>query len=145
MSRKIEDLTPKLQSLYKLFDREMKIAGIKFKVTQTLRTHDEQKALYAQGRHPINIVNTLRKTAGLAPISQIENKKKVTWTMNSKHLPKSDGKSIAFDICILDKLDKPDWNSTNLYKLAGEIGESIGLVWGGRWKNPDLPHFELKE
>jgi peptidoglycan L-alanyl-D-glutamate endopeptidase CwlK len=25
----------------------------------------------------------------------------------------------------------------------GAAGESIGLVWGGRWNRPDLPHFEL--
>jgi hypothetical protein len=31
------------------------------------------------------------------------------------------------------------------YEEAGKIGESVGLVWGGRWKIPDYPHFQLKE
>ena len=28
-------------------------------------------------------------------------------------------------------------------RVMGEIGESCGLKWGGRWKDlPDTPHFE---
>lgn len=28
--------------------------------------------------------------------------------------------------------------------MIGNIGESLGLTWGGRWLSPDAPHFELK-
>jgi len=27
----------------------------------------------------------------------------------------------------------------------GEIGKKYGLVWGGDWKEKDLPHFEMQE
>ena len=33
-----------------------------------------------------------------------------------------------------------------LYCQLGEIGESLGLSWGGRWHSiKDYPHFELPE
>lgn len=39
----------------------------------------------------------------------------------------------------------PDWNPLGPYwKTIGTIGESLGLTWGGRWKLPDAPHFELR-
>lgn len=30
----------------------------------------------------------------------------------------------------------------DVYLAAGEIGESLGLEWGGRWKFVDSPHFQ---
>ena len=30
------------------------------------------------------------------------------------------------------------------YMEAGELGESVGLIWGGRWKNADMPHLQVK-
>lgn len=29
-----------------------------------------------------------------------------------------------------------------LWEKIGDIGEALGLSWGGRWKWPDRPHFE---
>ena len=26
---------------------------------------------------------------------------------------------------------------------VGGLGESFGFEWGGRWSNPDRPHFEM--
>jgi peptidoglycan L-alanyl-D-glutamate endopeptidase CwlK len=31
------------------------------------------------------------------------------------------------------------------YDEAGQIGESVGLEWGGRFSTPDRPHFQLKK
>ncbi len=60
-------------------------------------------------------------------------------TMNSKHLS---GK--AFDIAVL-KNGKISWTFAD-YLPYGEIGEAVGLTWGGRWTTiKDGPHFELKE
>lgn len=60
-----------------------------------------------------------------------------SWTSSSKHLPQPpEWKSEAIDIvpmAILEK-NKKDWDPTNpLWRKIGEIGESLGLVWGGRW------------
>ena len=101
--------------------------GIPFMFTCTYRSQEEQDALYTQGR--------------TAP------GKIVTWTHNSRHTRRD-----AFDIAIL-RSGQPVWdikvdvNKDDVpdYQQAGEIGESLGLVWGGRWKTPDYPHFQLKE
>jgi peptidoglycan L-alanyl-D-glutamate endopeptidase CwlK len=92
------------------------------------------------------IVNTLRTQA-----EQDENVKKgVSWTYNSKHLPDINGKSNAIDICpwLVFNLHGPDklqWDSNDpAFQKIGEIGESIGLTWGGRWKVKDSGHFELR-
>lgn len=49
---------------------------------------------------------------------------------------------LAFDFCFNDK-DNPYPNDLKKWKKAGEIGKSLGLTWGGDWKKPDRPHFQL--
>ena len=37
---------------------------------------------------------------------------------------------------------KPLWENPNWTRI-GELGESVGMEWGGRWKSfPDRPHFQ---
>lgn len=155
-SRKIEDLTPEMQQLYMKFKDKMAAAKISFLITCTARTVKEQQALYAQGRQTLKEVNALRKMAGLPSITEAENKNKVTWTLASRHIVDLDDgntgndKSRAFDIAII-KDGKATWdvkvnvnqNDQPDYLEAGSIGESVGLKWGGRFKSPDYPHFEL--
>ncbi len=148
-SRNIEDLTTKMQELYRQFAFRMGIAGLAFKITCTARTSAEQAALYAQGRSPLKIVNDLREIAGLSPISQKENKK-VTWTTKSKHIIDSNNpKARAFDIVLINngKIHwdiKSDVNKNQIpdYEEAASIGEAVGLKAGARFKIPDYPHFE---
>ncbi len=33
--------------------------------------------------------------------------------------------------------------SSGTWAQVGEVGESLGLRWGGRFNKPDYPHFEL--
>ena len=155
-SRKIGDLTPKLQRLYSAFKKKMDEAEISFVVTCTARTVKEQIALYAQGRQPLEEVNALRRIAGIYEITAAENKRKVTSTLKSQHLidlednDESNNKSSAFDIVITkDKKAiwdlKVDVNKNDIpdYLEAGKIGESVGLIWGGSWKTfKDYPHFQ---
>jgi len=156
-SRKIEDLVPKLQMLYYQFKAKMDLAKIPFIVTCTARTVKEQVALYAQGRQSLSEVNVLRAQAQLPLITEVENKNKVTSTLQSKHLVDledpitTNDKSSAFDIAIL-KNGKATWdlkinvnnNEIPDYMEAGKIGQSVGLIWGGSWINfKDYPHFQL--
>lgn len=155
-SRKIEDLTPKMRSLYAAFAREMAQAGIRFIVTCTARTVKEQLALYAQGRQPLDEVNQLRTIAGLPWITEEQNRRKVTWTLNSEHLIDLDDSNPlndharAFDIALVKNVKEIYWdikedvndNQIPDYREAGLIGEKVGLIWGGRWKTPDYPHFQ---
>ena len=155
-SRKIEDCVPELQEKIRLFDAAMKARILPYMITCTARIVREQIALYAQGRAKLDVVNVFRKLAGLSPISFMENCKKVTWTLASKHIidlddnnPAND-KARAFDIAIT-RDGRPVWdlkvnvnkNDIPDYDEAGMIGESVGLRWGGRFPSPDRPHFEI--
>jgi len=155
MSRSLAALQPELQQKYRLFEAAMVEANIHFILTCTDRTIIEQMALFSMGRMDLADVNTFRAIAGLPAIIRQENVK-VTWTLNSKHVTNmfdadlNNDRSRAFDIALL-KAGKPHWdikvsvngNEIPDYEEAGKIGESVGLIWGGRWKKPDYPHFEL--
>jgi len=142
---------------YRFLD-ECKKVGLDVFFTCVDRSYITQTALFAQGREPLDFVNDLRKKAGLPRISHDENRRKVTWTMNSKHIVNLDDerldndKSEALDFCILNpKTGKVSWdvkadvNTDNQadYQQCGEIAEGLGFKWGGRFKNPDMPHIEL--
>lgn len=124
-SRKIEELLPEIQEKFKNFAVKMAETGIPFMVTCTYRSQAEQNELWARGR--------------------TKPGPKVTWTRKSRH-----SEHRAFDIAIL-KDGRPVWdlkvdvNDDHLpdYLEAGEIGESVGLKWGGRFPSPDCPHFEI--
>ncbi len=61
-------------------------------------------------------------------------------TLKSKHL-----NWLAMDF-VLIKNGEPVWSRTQEYEKAGEIWESLGGTWGGRWdKLNDIYHFELKD
>jgi len=62
---------------------------------------------------------------------------KITWTLKSNHL---DG--LAVDIVPL-KDGKPDWNNQDMRIV--EAMKRAGFIWGGDWKTPDKPHFELRD
>ena len=159
--KSIAMMSPDLLAKYTLFKEKMDAASIPFILTSVARTVKEQAALYSQGRDPISTVNKMRKAAGLPSIKDSENNK-VTWTLMSKHIIDLDDGietnnwSRAFDIAIVDNKVpvwnlKVDINRDNMpdYIQAGPIGESVGLIWGGRFKNakgvsnPDFPHYEI--
>ena len=158
-SREIMELQPELQLKYWEFDRKMKSAGIKYIVTCTSRSILEQMALYAQGRMDLKSINRFRAVAGLPPFRSNDSgwKRKVTWTLKSKHITNSFDEdfdndfSAAFDIAII-KGRKASWdikvdvneNDVPDYLEVGRIAESVGLTWGGRWKTPDYVHIQSK-
>ena len=154
-SRRIEDLTYRMITLYTAFDMKMSLAGIPFIVTCTARTTREQIALYAQGRQPLEEVNILRNLARMYEIKE-ENNRIVTWTLQSKHLvdfddgdPEND-KSRAFDIALIRR-GTPHWeikadvneNEIKDYIEAAALGYSVGLRPGAYFRRPDYPHFEF--
>jgi peptidoglycan L-alanyl-D-glutamate endopeptidase CwlK len=150
MSRSLKDLTPLTREKCLAFLDACEEAGIKVMIQETLRDYETQEAYYAQGRKPLEYVNLLRKKAGLWAITAAENKRKITWTMNSRHFS-----GTAFDVS-LKKEGRATWslkedmndNEIADYDEIGPIGESVGLTWGGRFKDkkgkprPDRPHFQ---
>jgi peptidoglycan L-alanyl-D-glutamate endopeptidase CwlK len=116
MSRSLHDLSPRFRPLaYELIARCVE-QGIGIAIVDTLRTPEEHAANLAKG---------------------------VSWTNRSKHL---DGDAI--DICPYQTWDahgpdKLNWDPGDpVWQKIGAIGESIGLRWGGRWRQKDMGHFE---
>jgi len=154
MKPRVDDMTPKLRELYDQWKQKMEEAGIPFILTCVLRTKAEQEALYAQGRHPLEYVNKIRRECGMAPISTRENSYKVTWTMNSKHFAGPDGKGRAFDFCIVKQGTKQltwdtKWDADNdgvpEYLEAARFAKEVGLDSGAFWEgSKDYPHIQLK-
>jgi len=130
----------KLHPIVKVMMRKLLIqckqAGLKFGIYSGLRTFDEQNKLYSKGRRFENgnwvIINKAEIVTnskcgyswhnyGLACDFVIRGSKN-QWTWNSSIDTNRDGRN--------------DWNH------FGEIAESNGLTWGGRWKPPDIPHVQ---
>jgi peptidoglycan L-alanyl-D-glutamate endopeptidase CwlK len=89
------------------------------------------------------IVNTLR-----TPEEQAENiRKGVSWTVHSRHLTGDAIDLVPYEVYTLAPGgDKAAWNAhDSVWSVMGHIGESLGLKWGGRWKQRDMGHFEYPE
>ena len=101
MSRKIEDLTLRMQQKARLFEFKMKEAmAIPFMFTSTYRSQEEQDAIYSQGR----------TTPG----------KIVTWTHHSRHTERD-----AFDIALLFQGLYAPFSNSSRYKSTNLIWLSI--------------------
>ena len=149
-------LDPRMRKDFETFMERVREKKIKIKITCTARLYQCQVALYAQGRQPLDEINKLRSLIGMRKIGDEEAKNKVTWTLVSKHLVNFDDSnpdndySQAFDFVIMNRAKaiwspKVDTNRDKIpdYEQVGKIAESLGWVWGGRWKKKDLPHIQL--
>jgi peptidoglycan L-alanyl-D-glutamate endopeptidase CwlK len=111
---------PELQQLAIKFMDACEALGIKVCITYGVRTYQEQADLYAKGRtKPGKIVTNAKPGTSKHEIGE------------------------AFDAAPLGENGKIDWESP-LFDTMGPIGESVGLVWGGRFKSIcDRPHYQL--
>lgn len=112
-----------MQSLATKFLAACRNEGIDLLVTCTLRSNEEQAALYAQGRTKPGKVVT-----------------------NAKPGQSMHNHGLAIDVVPL-RAGKPVWGTTGedgkLWKRIGEIGEKVGLEWAGRWTTMrEYPHFQ---
>lgn len=116
--RDISELTKNAQKACNLFMERCKAAGLNVLITETYRSQERQNYLYEQGRtRPGN---------------------KVTWTKNSRHTSRR-----AWDIC--KNVKGAEYSDASFFKKCGEIAKELGITWGGTWKTPDTPHFEVDE
>lgn len=116
--RDISELLPAAQTACRLLFQECFKAGIKnVFITETYRSQERQKYLYAQGRtRPGQIV---------------------TWTLDSNHKSR-----LAWDIAV-----GPPHSLYDVATLSrvGAIARKLGITWGGDWiGNIDRPHFEVQ-
>jgi len=116
--RDLAELLPTAQTACRLLFQECYKAGIKnIFITETYRSQERQKYLYAQGRtRPGQIV---------------------TWTLDSNHKSR-----LAWDIAVGSPQSLYDVVTLN---RVGAIARKLGMTWGGDWIGSiDRPHFEVK-
>jgi peptidoglycan L-alanyl-D-glutamate endopeptidase CwlK len=119
-SRDINDLHPKVKAMAEAFLSACEKNGLEVAIYSTYRDHESQNDLYSQGR--------------------TKPGKKVT---NAKGGDSFHNWRVAFDAA--PKVNgKINWDNIKLFTKMGEIGESVGLEWGGRWvRFIDRPHFQF--
>lgn len=106
--------------------RAMSLQVVDFTVLCGVRTLEQQKALYAQGRD--------------------EPGRIVTWTMNSLHMEQDDGYGHAIDLAPYPVL----WSGKLLFaQLAGIVKvaaklEKVDIECGIDWKHRDTPHYQIR-
>lgn len=115
--RDIGELTETAKAACELFLQKCEEAGLDVFLTETYRSQERQNYLYEQGRTRPGQV--------------------VTWTKNSRHTSRR-----AWDIACNPPNDLYDMT---VLRQAGEIGQALGITWGGSWDTPDYPHFEVSE
>lgn len=115
--RNLSSLAPTAQKACRLFLDTCQKNKLPIFITETYRSQERQDYLYAQGRtRPGN---------------------KVTWAKKSRHTLR-----YAWDIACSPPYALYD---TELIKKAGQVAQSLGIEWGGTWKEQDTCHFEVKE
>jgi len=118
-SRKVSDLLPVVAKRCLAFVAKAQAEGIEVIITSTYRDFASQNALYAQGRtRPGKVVTRARG-------GQSYHNFRVAFDF----VPVVHGKAV--------------WTDLALFRRCGEIGESLGLEWGGRWQGMrDRPHMQ---
>ena len=127
---RLAPLHPLLRTKILVVIATMEARGIACRVTQGLRTWEEQDALYAQGR---------------TQDSQRRGEKIVT---NARGGFSSHNFGLAVDLVpelIPGGAFDPDWQSgDDHYKAMQQAARDQGLVCGADWRSlPDPPHFQL--
>lgn len=119
-SRSLDDLLPEVKEKAQAFIAACLLEGIDVIVTSTYRDFESQTALYNQGRTTKGAIVTNAKA----------------------------GESYHNFRCALDFAPvvngKINWNDTKTFTRCGEIAESVGLEWAGRWKSfKELAHVQF--
>lgn len=119
--------------LVRLMNEAIKDSPIDFTITDGVRTTQQQRSLYEQGR--------TKPGAIVTNADGVNNK--------SNHQVKSDGYGYAVDLYPYYNKSVQLNDVKNLRVIANHIKEvakrlDIGVQWGGDWKTfKDYPHFEL--
>ncbi len=118
-SRDLDDLLPVVAVRASAFINACHDAGIDVLITSTQRDDEAQAALYAQGRTmPGKIVTNAK--AGQSWHN---------WACAFDFVPIINGKA--------------QWNDIKTFERCGEIAESVGLEWAGRWTRfKELAHCQ---
>lgn len=123
MARDITALHPTLQNKIAQLKKLCAEKGLNIGIGECLRTIPEQNALYAQGR--------------TKPGKKVTNARGNSYSSQHQW-------GIAFDF--FKNVKGQAYNDDNFFYSVAALAKSIGLAWGGDWKNPvDKPHLYLPD
>lgn len=117
----------KVEAIIKELDRWCSIhrPGTHALMIEGFRTSAYQQELYAKGRTKPGEIVTYR---------------------NGTTNPSNHQSSLAADIVIATRLHGTiNWGDLEFFAYLGHVARANGLVHGGDWKRPDLPHIEWPE
>lgn len=118
-SRQLSDLKPVVMIKAEQFLDHCKMVGIDVLITSTYRDLQAQAALYAQGRTTKGVNPRIFKPMG-------------DTVTNARPGQSFHNYRCAFDFVPLIR-GKPMWEDAKSFEVCGEIAESVGLEWAGRW------------
>ena len=103
--------------------------GFPMRITDGVRTMEQQAAIYAQGRTTPGRIVTYADGV----------------THRSNHQVKADGYGHAVDCAFVGSDGDPSWAESWPWNAYGACVVAVGLTWGGNWrgKKRDRPHCEL--
>jgi len=138
-SRSLADLHPDLRPLAERFIARCKERQVDVLITDTYRSHEEQAALYAQGRTAPGKIVTRAKPGQSAHNHTIGGKPAAR---AFDAVPLLHGKPIYEDPRDPDN----DWSNDFGWRVMGEVAAELGLEWYGRPDAPfrEAPHFQLR-
>ena len=138
MSRSLDDLTTRFRPMAVQLIAYIVEDGIAAMIVDTLRTEAE------------HLANLKAGTSGTALSKHLPLR--LRWpggTLPADLVPNDRDRSDAIDLAPFEQYqlhgpDKLKWDATDpVWLRMGEIGERLGLRWGGRWEKPRDPgHFE---
>jgi peptidoglycan L-alanyl-D-glutamate endopeptidase CwlK len=121
-SRDLKDLHPRVAILCSAFITKCKEQGIDILITSTYRDGESQNALYAQGR----------TTSGKVVTNAKAGQSWHNWRCAFDFVPVINGKA--------------QWADTATFERCGQIAESVGLEWAGRWTRfRELAHCQFTD
>ena len=129
--------------------KALQLSPIDITVLEGARTKARQQFLYSKGRTTTELL-----AEGIVDVEGRPADRKVTWTLNSKHIPRSDGWSWAVDLAPYPinwkDTDRFDQMASAMFRAASILG--VQIRWGADWDSDgilrekgetDSPHFEL--
>lgn len=119
-SRDLKDLHPKVAAMCSAFVSTCKAQGVDVLIYSTFRDNESQAQAYSIGRTVMGDKPTKRKPMG-------------NTITNAKPGQSYHNYGLAFDFVPI-KNGKAMWDDDLSYRKCGEIAESVGLEWAGRWK-----------
>lgn len=131
-SRALDDLLPQVRNRTQAFIDAARAQGIELRPICTYRDFAFQASLYAIGRTVPGEDVTASRPMGRTVTNSGPGESWHNW-------------KCAVDLAPFDAKGKPIWKDAALWNRIGEMGESMGFEWGGRWKGVDGPHFQFRE